>query len=183
MQTSNAPDSAVRIVRVDRSSDRVLRNLFEHYLHDMAEWFEFDAEEDGSYAYPTQDVWAEGCDVFIAYSGKTPIGFALVGDAGSRVPGASARDLKEFFVVRRHRRGGIGTAFARHVWEQYPGPWLVRVFYGNRPAVPFWRTVIDEYTGGRFHEQERVGDDGRVWLYFTFGNGTHSRHPEASLEP
>ncbi len=117
-----AADDSVRIVRVDRSADAVLRNLFEHYMHDMAEWFGFDTGEDGAYAYPTEDVWAEGCDVFVGYLGKIPVGFALVDDAGSRVPGTSARDLKEFFVVRRHRRGGIGMALARHVWEQYPGP-------------------------------------------------------------
>lgn len=161
----------VHFVRVDRSSDEVLANLFEHYLHDMAEWFHFDTGTNGAYAYPTGQVWDKGCNVFMAFCDRTPVGFALVDDAGSRVPGTSARDLKEFFVVRRHRRSGVGEAFAEHVWDQFPGPWLVRVYRGNLPALPFWRTVIDRYTGGRFHELEHIGDDGRAWSYFTFGNG------------
>jgi len=164
-------DIPLRMERVDRSADPVLRNLFEHYLHDMAEWFGFDTEEDGAYAYPTENVWEHGCDVFLAYADRIPIAFALVDQAGSRVPGSTGRDLKEFFVVRRHRRDGVGEAFARHVWDQYPGPWLVRVYRGNVPAIPFWRKAITDYTGGDFHERPHYGDDGREWSYFTFGNG------------
>ena len=37
------PDN-FRIARVDRTADDVLGNLFEHYLHDMAQWFEFDTD-------------------------------------------------------------------------------------------------------------------------------------------
>lgn len=168
-----------RFERVDRGADRVLRNLIEHYLHDMAEWFEFDTGEDGAYEYSTDEVWDAGCDVFLAYVGDIPVGFALVADAESRVPGANARDLKEFFVVRRHRRSGLGTRLARHVWDAYPGAWLVRVYQGNRPAMPFWRRTIDDYTGGRFREEARTGADGRAWSYFTFGNGQGNAAPTA----
>jgi predicted acetyltransferase len=156
--------------RVDRASDEVLGNLFEHYMHDMAEWFEFDTNEDGAYSYPTHKVWDQGWDVFLAYSAATPIAFALVGSAGSRLPGSSTRDLKEFFVIRRHRRDGIGAAFARYVWDQYPEPWLVRVYRGNVPAVPFWRRVVADYTGDQFRESVQTVD-GREWSYFWFGNG------------
>lgn len=160
-------DTPTRMQRVDRSADPVLRNLFEHYLHDMAEWFGFDTNDDGAYAYPTEQIWEQGCDVFLAYSAVTPVAFALVQPAGSRVPGPDARDLREFFVIRRHRRAGLGKAFAAWVWDQYPGPWLVRVYRGNLPAIPFWREAIQEYTGGRFRES--VQDlEGRAWSYFTF---------------
>jgi predicted acetyltransferase len=163
-------DKPLRMERVDRAADAVLRNLFEHYMHDMAEWFEFDTNEDGAYAYPTNKVWEQGCAVFLAYSARTPIGFALVDTAGTQIPGSAARDLKEFFVIRRHRRDGIGRTFARYVWDQYPGPWLVRVYRRNVPAMPFWRGVIAEYTHGQFHEAPHT-KDGRDWSYFTFASG------------
>ncbi len=161
----------LRIEQVDRTHDRVLRNLFEHYMHDMAEWFGFDSEDDGSYSYPTGNVWDQGSDVFIAYAGTKPVAFALVDDAATRVPGSGGRDLKEFFVVRRHRRSAVGTTVARRVWDTYPGPWLVRVYRPNKPAVPFWRQVISDYTGGQFNEHLHIMDDGREWCYFTFANG------------
>lgn len=159
--------TALRMQQVDRSADPVLRNLFEHYLHDMAEWFGFDTREDGAYGYPTDQLWDQGCDVFLAYSALVPVGFAIVNGAGARVPGATGRDLKEFFVVRRYRRDGVGDAFARHVWDQYPGPWLVRVYQGNLTALPFWRRVVADYTGGNFRESQHRAD-GRDWTYFTF---------------
>jgi len=44
---TNKPDFVMR--RVDRSHDVTLQNLFEHYLHDMAEWFQFDYGPQGRY--------------------------------------------------------------------------------------------------------------------------------------
>lgn len=35
--------------RIGREADRVLRNLFEHFLHDMAEWLRFEIGDDGCY--------------------------------------------------------------------------------------------------------------------------------------
>ena len=35
------------ISRIGPGSDMLLRNLFEHYVHDMAEWFETDTKADG----------------------------------------------------------------------------------------------------------------------------------------
>ncbi len=162
----------LRIEQVDRTYEKVLHNLFSHYLHDMAEWFEFDTEDDGSYSYPTSSIWDQGCDVFIAFADSKPVAFAIVDEAASRVPGSSGRDLKEFFVIRRHRHSGVGRMVARHVWDAYPGAWLVRVLRRNRPAVAFWPAAIADYTEGQFHEHLHVGDDGKQWCYFTFGNGS-----------
>ncbi len=41
------PDSNLSISRIGPESQQVLGNLFEHYLHDMAEWFLFDTKADG----------------------------------------------------------------------------------------------------------------------------------------
>lgn len=155
-----------RVSSVDDSAAATLGNLFEHYLHDMAEWFGFDTEENGAYAYPADRCWDDGGAVYFAFAGKVPIGFALVTTAESPVE-TSTLDLKEFFVVRRHRRNGVGRAFAMDVWDRHPGPWLVRVYRGNLPALPFWRGCVAEYSSGAFREQERDANHKR-WSYFTF---------------
>lgn len=155
------------IHRIDRSGDPILRNLLELYCHDMNQWFLYDTDENGLYNYPMQRQWDAGVQVHLAYAAQIPIGFALIGSATPFTGDERALDLDEFFVVRRHRRAGVGRAFVRCVWDAYPGPWLVRVFQGNLPALPFWRATISEYTAGAFAEEVReVGK--RRWSYFTF---------------
>jgi hypothetical protein len=48
------------ISRIGPESDVLLRNLFEHYCHDMSEWFDFDTTADGSYSHDTSSIWALG---------------------------------------------------------------------------------------------------------------------------
>ena len=156
-----------RVERIDRSSDQILKNLMEHYLHDMAEWFEFDSSEDGSYSYSTDHLWDEGFDVFLVYSDVIPIGFAIVGSGERWIEDINARDLDEFFVIRRYRRRGVGQFLAEHVWSLYPGKWVVRVFQRNLGALPFWRVVVSGYAGGAYEEDIREVE-GLRWSYFTF---------------
>ena len=156
------------IVQVERSSDQILSNLFELYLHDMAEWFQFDTTAEGNYAFPTQqEIWDKGIDVYLLYHGEIPVGFGLVGSAAEFDDNQGAMDMDEFFVVRRYRRSGIGRAFANYLWSQYPGHWLVRVFQKNLPAIPFWRGSVGAFTQGRYSEQI-TEVDGRPWSFFRF---------------
>lgn len=153
--------------RIDQSSDAVLANLFEHYLYDMAEWFDLDTNIDGRYAYSTASIWERKLDVFFACAGELPIGFGIVGSAQTWIGEEETRDMHEFFVLRRYRRRGVGEAFASHIWDQYRVPWLVRVLQRNAPALPFWRRAVELYTGTRYREETRTTGD-RSWSYFTF---------------
>jgi len=162
----------MEVVQVDRSHDRALRNLLNLYLHDMAEWFLFDPDENGQYTYATETIWESGADVYFAYQGRIPIGFGLVASAAAYTDEPGAMDLEEFFVIRPHRRSGVGRALATHLWDRHPGPWLVRVYQRNLPAVPFWRSAISAYTEGQFSEQVVTVRD-RPWSYFSF-NGNAS---------
>jgi len=161
--------SGYRIEQVDASADAVLRNLYEFYLHDMAEWFLFDTTEEGSYQHQTETIWQLGDRVYLLYFDKIPVGFALVGSADEYLNRSGVHDMHDFFVARRHRRLGVGRAFASHLFNAHPGEWLVRVFQGNRPAVPFWRAAISRYAGGPLQEEVRTVTD-RPWSYFTFGS-------------
>ena len=156
-----------RIEAVDSSASAILRNLFEHYLHDMAEWFLFDSSADGAYHYPAETIWEHGHQAYLLFAGEIPAGFALVGNADAYLERTGVHDMHEFFVVRRHRRGGVGRALATDVWDAHPGEWLVRVLQANQPAIPFWRSAISSYTGGAFAEDVPT-IDGRPWSHFTF---------------
>ena len=58
--------SNLLLSKIGCESDLLLRNLFEHYIHDMTEWFEIDTKPDGSYSYDTSAVWEKGYDAYLA---------------------------------------------------------------------------------------------------------------------
>ena len=151
------PSQSLAISRIGPESDVLLRNLFEHYCHDMSEWFDVDTEADGSYSYDTASVWASGYEVYLARVGTSIAGFAVIG----------SRDVREFFVLRKFRRRGVGKQMAALLWNEHPGEWLVRVLEANAPAVLFWRTAISGYCVGSYQEERRV-IDGRSWIFLRF---------------
>src|SRR5882757_3950042 len=130
------------MLKIGPESDAVLRGLFQHYLRDMAVWFEVEANPDGSYSYDTSVIWEKGYDAYLVKLGDSVAGFALIGSADEYLSEVGARDVHEFFVLRRFRHGGIGRQMAMHLWNKYRGEWLVRVLEANAPALAFWRAAI-----------------------------------------
>ncbi|HEY4369992.1 MAG TPA: GNAT family N-acetyltransferase [Steroidobacteraceae bacterium] len=92
-----------------------------------------------------------------------PIGFALV----SRPP-RNQRDnidfrMAEFFVTAKARRLGVGRDAAQLIFNRFAGAWEVTEFLYNKPAVTFWRSVVAQYTGGRFKEAVTHGEVRQVF--------------------
>jgi predicted acetyltransferase len=155
--------SRLHITQASPEDDRVLANLMNHYIYDMAEWFDLSSDIEGFYAYPIDVMWADTFDVYIARLDGVPIGFALIEMIDD------LHDLKEFFIVRRHRRARFGKGFCGYVWGARRGAWRVRVFCGNRPAVQFWERVISDYTEGMYTE-ENIKKDDKQWVYYHFNH-------------
>ena len=84
-------------------------------------------------------------------------GFVLLNHHSITVENANT--IAEFFVMRKYRRQGLGSQAAREVFDKLPGEWEVRELSENTAAHAFWRTVIGEYTDGRY--QERILNDER----------------------
>ena len=57
-QDGGALAPRITIATVGADADLIVTNLFEHYLHDMAEWFGLDTQDDGRYGYH----WQIGAD-------------------------------------------------------------------------------------------------------------------------
>jgi predicted acetyltransferase len=158
--------SNLSISKIGTESEAVLRNLFQHYLPEMAEWFDVEAEPDGSYAYDFSSIW-KNYGVYVAKIDNAHAGFALVGSAAEWLEDSCAHDVHEFFVVREFRRGHVGQRMAEFLWDQYPGEWLVRVLEANTPAMLFWRKTIASYARAIFTEEARIAN-GRPWRFFRF---------------
>jgi predicted acetyltransferase len=153
----------VEIQPLQAAEEAVLGNLLELYLHDMAEWFGFDLRADGRYGY---DLTSAKTAYLVRVDGALA-GFALIHSAAPWLDKPDSMDVDEFFIVRRFRQQGLGEHVARWLWELHPGPWLVRVYEANVPAVPFWRGAIAAFTHQDFTEERRLIDD-KPWRFFTF---------------
>jgi len=155
----------IAISKIGPEADVVLRNLLEFYVHDMTEWFEIDTKADGSFSYDTSLIRKDGGEAYLAKVGESIAGFALVGSADEWLK--DAHDVREFFVLRRFRRSGVGRKMATLVWNKYPGEWLVRVLELNVPAVSFWRAAVADHSGGSYQEEARIVN-GQPWRFFRF---------------
>jgi predicted acetyltransferase len=151
----------------------VLSNLLELYMHDMSEIFPIAVGGDGRFRYANLPLyWSEPEQrfPFLIRSGAHLAGFVLATRGSPATDDPTHFDVAEFFVLRGHRRAGVGRQAAFLLWNRLPGQWVVRVSEANRTGMPFWRTTVQEYTRGEFSELERPGSPHR-WRVFTFRSG------------
>jgi predicted acetyltransferase len=147
----------------------VLANLLELYAHDFSEFLDLELGEDGRFGYRDLALyWSDpNRHPFLVRMDGKLAGLVLV-KRGSGVSGdETVWDMTEFFVVRRHRRCGIGTAIAHTVWRRFPGRWEVRVMEANHAAQHFWARAIARFTGEAI-QPVRFEKDGTSWHLFSF---------------
>lgn len=161
MSAPPSPPTAgtVELTRAAASDMPVLTRLMQLYVHDLSDLVRMDIGDDGRFAFaPEQHYWSDPrYHPFFIRAGGRLAGFAVV-DGVSRLTGERASDMSQFFVLKRARRGGVGTRAAHAVFDAFPGPWEVRQAPENAPAIAFWRRAIDAYTRGRFRDYAWEGD-------------------------
>ena len=149
----------------------LLSNLLELYLHDLSETFpNIELGADGRFGYDRLPLyWSEPERRFPFFirDGARVVGFALATRGSPATDDPAVFDIAEFFVLRRHRRSGMGRRAAFLLWNRLPGQWIVRVSEGNRGALPFWTGVIAEYTRGAATQVKRPGTP-HAWSVFSF---------------
>ena len=150
----------LEVIAAELSHKPLLRNLLELYLHDFSAFDDIDVDEHGLYGYRYLDNYWTDADrypLLFRVDGKWA-GFALV-RAGA------PHDMAEFFVMRKYRRSGVGTALARDVFARFPGEWQVRQMTSNPAATSFWIQAIPVA-----FEQEML-DHGPVQRFTILGEG------------
>lgn len=144
----------VEVVPALRTQHDTLRQLVQLYVYDFSELLGLEVEDDGRFAEQLLgDLWENPRrHPFVVRAGGRVAGFALV-HRGSRLMGdPEVWDMAEFFVLRRHRRAGVGSEAARRIFAMHRGRWEVRQRSENVAATAFWRRVIGEYSNGTFTE-------------------------------
>ncbi len=128
---------AVSIRKAELADKPTLWRLLQLYLHDFSEFLHTDVGPSGEFEYPYFDAyWSElGRVPFLIEAHGSLAGFALV-------RGGVPNDLAEFFVLRNHRRHGVGRQAAAMVFADFPGEWQVRQLDANHDATAFWRSTL-----------------------------------------
>lgn len=132
------------------------RNLMHLYLYDFSEYTGDDVDEQGMFVDEyLERYWVEPTRYpFLIRVGGKLAGFVLVRQLDDQPVGQLVtHSIAEFFVMKKYRRHKIGARVACEVFDRFPGRWNVSQEPLNLPAQAFWRRVIGEYTGNRYHEE------------------------------
>jgi predicted acetyltransferase len=155
--------TTVEIVPATTLQRAALENLMQLYIHDFSEHWagrsEGELHEDGRFAaYPLNAYWSEASHVpLLIRRGSSLIGFALL-NANSHTGRPVDRNIAEFFVARKYRRSGAGTAAAHAVFARYPGQWEAAVARRNVAALAFWRNTIAACPHAFDREEHDIND-------------------------
>jgi predicted acetyltransferase len=151
----------------------LLSNLLELYIHELSAAFPgVELGADGRFGYSNLELYWSEPDrhfPFLIRRDSRVVGFALVTHGSPASDDPNVFDVAEFFVIRRHRRSGVGRRAAMLLWSRLPGSWIVRASEGVPGAVPFWGSVAAEFTNGAAVELERPGIP-HGWHVFYFAS-------------
>ncbi len=166
----------VTLIPLRRDDLPTLENLLQLYLYDFSPYLCDDPDEqigeDGRYNPGFNTARYAGRHGYWGYLARVDgrlAGFSLVSDRVRYRP--IGRHVDEFFVLRCYRRRGVGRAMAFQTFDTYRGYWEITEIAPNLPAIAFWQTVIDSYTGGRFRDFTEVWGE-QVHPIQTFDSST-----------
>ncbi|WP_181454600.1 GNAT family N-acetyltransferase [Paenibacillus dendritiformis] len=146
----------MKLRRIRAEEETVLRQLMQYYFYDFSAYNDADVLPDGRYGeYPNLERYWEpdsGHHPYFIEANNGLAGFALVSVEDNK--GTPRYVMSEFFVMRKYRSQGIGSAAACSLFDAYPGRWIVTQIKRNAPARAFWRKVIADYTGNQYTEHE-----------------------------
>jgi predicted acetyltransferase len=145
--------SRVDLVRVGDDDKPVLANLVQFYCYELSAVRGYEVTEHGLYVprYLDHYFLEPERDAYFVRHETALAGFAL-----ARGLSTGDREVAEFFVMRRHRRAGVGRRAAGQLFAMHPGRWFVAFDDENRDAAAFWSSVVPAIAIGDV-QRESIG--------------------------
>jgi predicted acetyltransferase len=142
----------LRDARRGADDRRWFRHVFPLYLHDLSEFglTFYTLDDRGVWMPDHRESWLEddGDHPLIVVDEGRRVGFALVNQAPSpHVRAELDFRLSEFFVLRAHRKTGIGRRAAFALFDRFRGRWEISALPRNEGAIRFWRRVVAAHGG------------------------------------
>jgi predicted acetyltransferase len=148
-EATDEPD--VNLHRVKLPHKPVLANLIQFYRYDFSGIRSLDLTAHGTFSYLWLDNYftEAGRYPFFIWDGEKLAGFALM----RRIDGVN--HLSEFFVMKAHRRRGVGRLAAIRLFRMYPGDWSLEMDHNNDRARKFWSQVLESVCEGPVKRTEQ----------------------------
>ncbi|HEY8458047.1 MAG TPA: GNAT family N-acetyltransferase [Actinopolymorphaceae bacterium] len=143
----------VQLHRVREQHKSVLANLVQFYQYDFTEFRDLKLSPHGTYVYRWLDHYfvEPSRQALFIVADDAIAGFALM----RRLP-TKVNQVAEFFVLKAHRRKGVGRAAATKLFRRFPGRWQLEFDHTNAPAGRFWPGVVAEVASGPVESRELV---------------------------
>lgn len=142
--------SSVEVAIATASQRPAFENMMQLYTHDFSEQWRDRAtgevDEQGRFPeYPLDPYWRDEDHVpLLLRVNSRIVGFALL-NRHNHTDRPLDRNMAEFFILRKHRRSGAGTAAAQAIFSRYPGVWEAAVARRNVGGLAFWHKAIGEH--------------------------------------
>jgi predicted acetyltransferase len=162
------------LLRATADDAAVLERLLELYAHELSDVFKLELDESGRFGYDKLKHYFHEPEVrhaFLVRHRGHLAGFALATRGSPASADPEVYDVAEFFVVRAHRRAGLGRQVAFRLFDALPGRWFVRVSKDNSGALEFWARVVEEYARGEKLLSTRPGRSS-PWQVYEFKSRT-----------
>jgi predicted acetyltransferase len=147
-------DQDIQLQNISLEEKPILENLMEYYVYEFSQYIDsIELKEDGRYGFEgLDDYWMDSNrhPFFIKVFGKLA-GFVLVRTVD--VDSEPLHTIAEFFIMKKYGGKGIGKTAAKRIFDLFPGKWQVTQIEKNYPAQAFWRSLISEYTNGKYEER------------------------------
>ena len=144
----------IQVIQASIEQKPVLNQLMQLYQHDSSAFTREDADQNGRFTYRFFDQYwdeSDGIAFLIRCDGHLG-GFVFVNSYTLVLRQGTRRSIAESFVMRKYRRQGVVRQVAFYVFGRFPGGWEVRQNSLNVAGQQFWRTIIADYTRGKFSE-------------------------------
>lgn len=158
----------VRVSPASEAERPLIEGLLQFYSYDFSEMEppgsnEMDFNDQGrfdEYSY-LDDYWRDDDRwPLLIRVGERLAGFAMI-NTHSHQGGRVERNMAEFFVARKYRRGGVASEAVHQILGRYPGQWEVAVVERNTVAQEFWPRAIAAVAG--VWDLQRIEGDGVHW--------------------
>jgi predicted acetyltransferase len=149
INANNGDTESVVLTEALSGQAQIIQNLMQFYTHDFSDFWagttRGDLNANGRFdAYPLDEYWSRpNWSALLIWRNGVLAGFSLVNDQTHSGKVAN-RNVAEFFILRKHRRQGVGLIAARSIFSRHPGTWEAAVARKNVRAREFWRRTIQE---------------------------------------
>jgi predicted acetyltransferase len=158
----------IEVMLATEAERPLIEAMFQYYVYDFSEMAsadtdDFDLDTDGTFGrYEYMEAyWREASRIpLIIRRGGKLAGFALI-NTYSHSGRPVDRNMGEFFVMRKYRRGGVASAAVRAILTRYPGRWEAAIMQRNTAAQAFWPRAVAATPGVR--DLTTLQGDGVNW--------------------